>query len=121
MSVAPVEACVGHDHAVVPHTLFASVSASLGDGLLQRGASGELHTVASGDLDLFAGAGVTAGAGGALNTLDGEQTGHLDGLALSQGLNEDGLEGGQGLVGLRLGQVGAFGNLSDKLGTVHGH
>ena len=100
-------------------TRFAVVSASLGDGLLQGGASGELDAVASGDLDLFAGAGVAAGAGGALNTLDREQAGHLDGLALSQGLNEDGLEGGQGLVGL--GQVGTLGNLSDKLGTVHGH
>ena len=97
------------------------VSASLGDGLLQRGAGGELHAVARGNLDLFAGAGVAAGAGGALDALDGEETGDLDGLALSQGLNEDGLEGGQGLVGLRLGQVGTFGNLSDKLGTVHGH
>ena len=60
-------------------------------------------------------------SGGALDALDGEEAGDLDGLALSQGLNEDGLEGGQGLVGLRLGQVGTFGNLSDKLGTVHGH
>ena len=27
MSVAPVEACVGHDHAVVPHTRYSLVSA----------------------------------------------------------------------------------------------
>jgi len=74
---------------------------ALGDGLLQRGAGGELHAVARGNLDLFAGAGVAAGAGGALDALDGEEAGDLDGLALSQGLNEDGLE--------------------DKLGTVHGH
>ena len=95
--------------------------AAPGDGRLQRGASGELDAVASGDLDLFTGAGVTARASGALDALDGEEAGDLDGLALSQGLNEDSLERGQGLVGLRLGQVGAFGNLSDKLGTVHGH
>ena len=61
------------------------------------------------------------GARGALDALDGEEAGHLDGLALSQGLNEDGLESGQGLVSLRLGQVGTLGNLSNKLGTVHGH
>ena len=27
MSVAPVEACVWHDHAVVPHTRYSLVSA----------------------------------------------------------------------------------------------
>ena len=112
---------VGCGLAAAPHTQVAVVSASLGDGLLQRRASGELDAVAGGNLDLFAGAGVTAGARGALDALDGEEAGHLDGLALGQGLNEDGLEGGQGLVGLRLGQVGTLGNLSNKLGTVHGH
>ena len=99
---------------------FSARLSSLGDSLLQGGASGELDAEACGDLDLFAGAGVAAGACCTLDALDGEQAGHLDGLTLGQGLDQDILERTKGGVSVDLRDVGALGDLGNKFSAVDG-
>src|SRR5699024_7894502 len=81
-----------------------------GDGLLQGRAGRDLHAVAGGDLDLFARAGVTAGAGLALDALHAQQAGDLDGLAIGERGGEDLLQGGDGGVRLGLGQARLLGD-----------
>src|SRR5690606_34395247 len=96
-------------------------SAGSADGLLEGRAGRDLHAVASGDLDLLARARVAAGAGLALDALDREQAGHLDGLALAEVLHQDVLEGRQSLVGVGLGQAGLVGDRGHEVSAVDGH
>ena len=57
--------------------VIATSRRSLGDGLLQQGASGDTNAVGSRNVNLLASARVAAGASGALDALSGEQAGEL--------------------------------------------
>src|SRR5699024_3343052 len=94
---------------------------SLGDGLLQGGASGHLDAVTGRNLDLLTGTGVAAGARSALHPLDAQQAGDLDGLALAEGLVQDLLQRTQRGVGVGLGQRRLLGDRSNEISAVDGH
>ena len=94
--------------------VIATSRRSLGDGLLQQGASGDTNAVGSRNVNLLASARVAAGASGALDALSGEQAGELQAFAGLHSLDEHILEGVNSSLGLSLGQVGLLGDLRNK-------
>src|SRR5262249_310235 len=88
---------------------------------LELGARGHLHAVSGGDLDGLAGGRVTAGTGGAVGALDGEEAGDGDLLvALGDDVAGEVYESRQDGVGILAGHRGALPDGADQLRTVHG-
>src|SRR5690625_1088561 len=100
---------------------FQTARKLLGNSLLEGGAGGDLHAVASGDLDRFTGAGVAAGAGLALNALHAQQAGDLHRNAVGQRFDEHFLQGAHGGISLHLGESSFVGNCSYEFSAVNGH
>ena len=90
-------------------------------GLLKSRAGGQLDTLTCGNLNFLAGAGVASLAGGALRALHSQEARNLDRIALLERIDQDVLERGNGLVGVRLRQTRLLGNFGNKFSTVDGH
>ena len=86
---------------------------------LQRLAGLEDGDGGSGDLDGFLGFGVAAHAGFALLRLKTAEANQLDLVALAQCVSDGVKGGGDGLLGVLLGNAAFLGDFRDQFGLIH--